>query len=195
MPNEGAYLGSVRSFDCLRGRCVIDSAEDGGCWHLRTAYGRPIPAGKTPKVWVFQRGSEPAIRAMWRYTHGDREIPPGVVVYRKCKTHDCVNPKHLAVGERGAYIRSIAKAGGYRSPAQLAGARKASAAQAKLTPQLRQWLLESPQNGCEAAHALGISQGRANTIRQQARKRLGTAAPSIFAMGAAMNSLAWRAAA
>lgn len=55
----------------------------------------------------------------------------------------------------------------------------------KLTPQLKQWLLESPQTGVEAAHALGITQGRANGIRAKERARV-AALPvsSVFALGA-----------
>ena len=58
MPHAlGAYLGSVRCIADVRLRCVVDDDAEGGCWHLRTAHGKPQPLGRVQRVWLHLRGS------------------------------------------------------------------------------------------------------------------------------------------
>ena len=180
----GVRLGGVASIDDLRGRCVVD--EDSGCWHLRTARGRPMPTDRRHVVWVFGVGHMTATRASWLLAHPGKSLKKKWVCYRTCDSYDCVAPGHVLSGTRSAWGAHMERSG---KAVTIAKTRANSTATPrstwKLTPQLKQWLLESPQTGVEATHALGITQGRANGIRAKERARV-AALPvsSVFALGA-----------
>ena len=179
----GTNLGSICSVETMRLRCVCDAHS--GCWHLRKANGGPMPRGHQT-VWIYGGRYMTPTRAMWELVRG-KPVPKGRIVWRKCDSYDCVNPKHLRIGSKRDEVRFNAKRGAFSSTAQIAAVRAAALANRKITTELRQWLVESPQTGVDAAHGLGISQGRANAIRQEMRRRVMTSASSIFAVGDAMN--------
>lgn len=178
---HGAYLGSIRTIEDLRQRCVMSS--DGDCWHLRTAHGRPLPRAQRHSIWIFGRGLLTATRGAWLLATGSLpQDQRGFVVFRSCESYDCVNPAHLKCGLRKTLIRHSVNAGTFETPARKAALKgfKASRPQAMVvTPELRVWLMESTQSGVEAAHGLGVTQGRANALRQAMRARPN----SVFSMG------------
>lgn len=94
MPHaHGTYLGSIRSIADVRLRCV--AADDGECWHLRTAHGKPqAKGGRVQRIWVHGRGSVSVTRAVWELAHG-RPMPRGRRGVRMCRTYDCANPAHI----------------------------------------------------------------------------------------------------
>jgi len=180
--DHGAYLGGVRDVESMRQRCVCD--EHTGCWHMRSARGRNL-VGKRQIVWVHGVGAMTVTRAMWLFAHG--EAPPANrVVARKCESQDCVRPEHLALMPRKALVRVQVKRGSFDTPKARESRRRAGERRRVVTAELRVWLIESTQSGVQAAHGLGITQARANLIRQEARQRLPSAACSVFAYGAGM---------
>jgi hypothetical protein len=186
---HGAHIGGVRTAEDLRLRCYCD--EEAGCWHFRMASGKKPT--KNPQVWLYGGKTMTVQRAMWELARGP--IKDGYVVSRACDSGDCINPKHLRCRTRAQTVADHKKRGKFKVPSKQRAARNTAAKRSALTPELRLWLLESPQTGVDAAHALGISQARANEIRAQTRKRHAKAAPSIFALGEAMNGPQyWRAA-
>jgi predicted XRE-type DNA-binding protein len=166
----------------MRLRCVCD--DDSGCWHLRSARGRPL-VGRRQIVWVHGRGTMTPMRAMWLFATGE-EAPQDKVVARKCDSRDCVNPEHLQVIKRQALVRRQHKQGIFNTPQHREAARRTAIARRVITEELRRWIVESSQSGVAVAHALGVTQSRVNAIRQHMRQRLLQAAPSVFAFGAAM---------
>lgn len=190
MPHEiGTRLGGLASAEDMRLRCHCDPAT--GCWHFRLASGKSYAKGQRQMVWLFGGRTTTPTRAMWEFSTG-RPIPPGLIVYRRCDSHDCVNPGHLRCGPKVDEVRMNVKRGTFNTPAKQASARAAGMWRSKLTPELRVWIMESSQTGVEVARVLGMSQGRINCIRQKLRASLPTAAPSVFALGAAMNSTPMR---
>lgn len=187
MPHEiGARLqGSLDSVNDMRQRCVIDKRT--GCWHLRSANGKPWRKGQRLNVWMPAAGkTTPARRAMWAFSTG-AEAPADRIVYLVCDAHDCIKPTHLRCGTKADEVAANAARGAYRVPSKVNAARRVGLSRRTITAEMRVWAMESGQSGVAVAHALGCSQGRVNAIRAEARKRLMSAAPSILAMGAAMN--------
>ena len=181
---HGAYLGSIRTVEDLRQRCVMD--KDSDCWHLRTARGRPMPSAHRHSIWIFGLGHFTATRGAWLLAHGSLpQQGKGRVVFRTCDSYDCVNPAHLQCGQRKTLIRHRISLGAFDTPARKAALESFKASRPQptvVTPELKVWLLESTQSGVDAAHALGVTQGRANCIRAEARKR----PASVFGMGAGL---------
>lgn len=195
MPHElGTRLnGSLASVDDMRQRCVIDKKT--GCWHLRSANGKPWRKGQRVNVWMHTTGkTTPARRAMWAFSTG-AEPPADRIVYLACASHDCVRPEHLRCGTKADECAANAARGAFRVPSKVQAARATGISRRTITAELRVWAMESRQSGVAVAHALGCSQGRVNAIRAEARKRLMSAAPSVFAFGAAMNHMHSRCAA
>lgn len=177
---KGARLDGIVCIEDIRQRCYVD--EDTGCWHLRTARGLPLPDdGKRKTLWVHGMGHLTVTRAAWHLGREGRPLPNGWRVYRKCASHDCANPAHMAAGTCKAWGRHMAASGKAVTPAKTMAARVVPKPHQKLTSELKRWLLESEQTGSDAAHALGITQGRANCIRAAHRKALAERpAASIF---------------
>lgn len=190
MPHKhGSNIGGAASVEDVRLRCVCDAETD--CWHLRTAHGRKQPRDRVHRLWVHGVGHMTATRAVWLLAHG--KLPqPHLRVRRSCESYDCVNPEHLECVTKSRHSRSLAH---HLTPRRLAVLRATVDKQRKLTGETLQWLLESTQSGAAVAHALGITQSRANALRARARKRAVRAAPSVFAFGAALNQRDYRSAA
>lgn len=178
---KGTRLDGIASLEDLRGRCVID--EDTGCWHLRTARGKPLPTGKVQRVWAHGIGHTTATRLSWMLTHPGQQMRKGYVAFRRCCSYDCVAPEHISAASPQMWGKHMAATGKATTKAKTIAARiqVRNLPQNKLTPETRAWLLESTQSGCDAAHGLGISQGRANIIRAEHRKAVvSRPAASIF---------------
>ncbi len=176
---KGTRLDGIVSLEDLRQRCVVD--EDTGCWHLRTARGKLLPRGDRHVVWVHGVGHITATRAAWMMSRPGKLLRNGYICFRTCDSYDCIAPRHISSGNRATWFKHITASGKARTPAKLAAVAALPKANQKLTPELRQWLLESTQSGGEAAHALGITQGRANEIRSRHRKALASRpAASVF---------------
>lgn len=177
-------LDGMRTLDDVRERCLVhrDDDPDAGCWRLRQGNGRI--ASPAYRAWNGNTGrSMPVARLVWSFAHPGRPLASSYCVWRCCGTPNCVNPQHLRAGPRSAWGRVLAARGVHKSPARREHCRRIGRARAGcvMTPELRRWLLESPQNGSEAAHGLGITQSRANFIRAEARRL--TRAASVFGAG------------
>lgn len=167
MPHEkGAYLGSVRSVEDLRGRCVCDAHT--GCWHLRTARGRSLPEDQTTVLWVHGLGKMSAARAAYLLSRG--KVPAqGMIAYRTCDTRECVNPGHIKATTRAVYARKhIAIRPGEATAAQRESLRRGYSKRQVLTPELKSWLIESSQSHGAAAHGIGICASRVSQVRRAA---------------------------
>lgn len=160
----GANIGGISNIEGLRMRCFCD--EHSGCWHLRTARGRPMPTARVQRVWVHGVGHVTATRGAW-LLHSGQTPPKRHVVARKCDSYDCVNPEHLGCISRATHSRKTAPKKGESTPAQRAALAIAVERQRKLTPELRQWLMESQQSSAAAAHGLGIASSRAAELRRR----------------------------
>lgn len=161
----GTYLGSVRNLEDLRCRCVMD--QDTQCWHLKTARGRAMPRGRESfPVNVYQRGKIPATRVAWEFGRG-KAPAAGSVVWRACKSYDCVNPKHLRNGSRQDFVAWQTKKGVQRSILHRLKTQAIVRARpnVKLTEELAQWVRESPQSAANAAHALAVPKSKVIAIR------------------------------
>ena len=184
MPHQhGTKLDGLDSVEAMRLRCVCDRHT--GCWHLRTARGKPIPRGGRQIVFIHGGGTATSTRAMWAF-HTGKPAPEDKIVARKCDSHDCVNPEHLTLTTRQALVKRQVKRGDFSTPQHIHNAQRAAEARRVLTSELRVWILESTQSGKAVAAALGVSQSRVNLLRQEARKRLPVAASSVFAYGQGM---------
>lgn len=176
---KGTRLDGIATLEDLRQRCVVD--EETGCWHLRTARGRALPQDQRHVLWVFGIGHVTATRAAWMLAHPGRQLHNGRVCFRSCDSYDCVAPDHIVSGSRKAWGAHMARSGKAVTAAKSQANRHGRRSTWKLTPELKQWLLESPQTGIEVAHALGITQGRANAIRAKGRAELNARpATSVF---------------
>jgi hypothetical protein len=180
---HGTYLGSIRCLETLRERCVMD--KDGDCWHLRTARGRPMQKGLIQRVFVFGHGHCTATRAAWVLAGRPLPTQKNMVIFRACEQYDCVNPAHLKAGTRRTLTRQMIDTKRFDTEARRAAQQKFFASRpmaTKVTPELKVWLIESTQSGVEVAHGLGVTQGRANALRAEARKR----PASVFNLGAGL---------
>lgn len=181
---HGTYLGSIRCLDTLRERCVVD--KDGGdCWRLRSARGRLLPKGRVQRIWVHGHGHCTATRGAWLLAGRPLPTHKHMVIFRTCEQYDCVNPEHLKAGIRKTLTRQMIDTKRFDTEARRAAQLKFFAARptpTKVTPELKAWLLESTQSGVDAAHGLGVTQGRANVLRAEARKR----PASVFSLGAGL---------
>jgi len=178
---KGTRLDGIVTLEDLRARCVVDDEEDGGCWHLRGARGQAMPKGDRHMVWLHGIGHATATRAAWMLRNPGKQLRNGWIAFRTCQSYDCV--RHVTSANRQTWGRHMKASGKSRTPAKTAA--QLIVAQGlphtKLTPELRAWLLESTQSGSEVAHALGITQGRANCIRAAHRKAVASRpAASVF---------------
>lgn len=204
-PNKGRCIGGIRTLEDLRGRCFVDPPEAGGCWHLRTAYGRPVPhrPGQHQALHVHDVGTMTAPRAalvLHRCEQTGVAFASALaelgkrVVYRCCGTHDCVNPEHLRRGTRAQSILTAQRDGRVDMQKVARVAAETGRARARLTPEMQLWIVQSTQSGREVARAVGVCEQRISRIRVQARRRAALAAPSVFALGDAANVRRRRAA-
>lgn len=177
MPHEhGAYLGSIRCLADLYDRCVIN--RESGCWHMRTANGKPMPPGATYDVWMHGRGLVSFRRAAWTLKHG--EPATDQLVYGDCPSYDCANPAHAKCMTRAAHGRMIRKRGTLRGRGwQCLINRESNKFRRKLTDELILWAAQSPQTAEMAAHGLGVSKSLVIKVRSGSKRRNDVSA-SVF---------------
>ena len=95
-----------------------------------------------------------AHRAAYIEAHGD--IPEGLDVMHACDNRKCINPEHLSVGTRSDNMRDCASKGRIYSPT------------AKLTPEQKQYVLDSPLHAVELAKELPVTARAIRGMRQRA---------------------------
>jgi len=180
----GTHLGGVRTHEDLRGRCVID--DDTGCWHLRTANGRPMPRDKVHRVYMWGRGALSALRVAWELKTG-QPVPAGQVVYRTCSSYDCI--RHITSGTKAEQGEHQRKTGALRGTVA-ASIRNTRVGQAlgKITPELALWAMESDQTLREAAHGLGVTTNVVWRVRRGISWRAMASGSSVFGGGAHATS-------
>lgn len=179
---KGTRLDGVASIEDIRGRCVMD--EDCGCWHMRSARGRPMPEGKVHKIHIHGLGVMTVTRAVWLLAHPGQSIPDRWRAYRTCTSYDCANPEHISIGTNQRFGAVQRRTGKSKSAKKTAAIREMAAKRRILTPELRQWLIESTQSDGAAGHGLGIKHSRANQIRAAHRKAMAERpAASVFDFG------------
>lgn len=108
MARCGKY-GLIRNASDVLRRCQIDKAT--GCWIWQ---GATIGSNRTPAIWTFdaEKGEKRTMsgpRAVWTLVFG---APPvgGKMVYRRCCTNLCLNPRHLDTGTKadiGEHLRRV----------------------------------------------------------------------------------------
>jgi hypothetical protein len=179
---HGAHLDGVRNIKGIRLRCVC---QDNGCWSFRTARGKMMPKGRRHVVWLFGRGPVSVPRAVWELKTG-QTIPEGWRAFRTCDSYDCANPKHIDAGPPSDYGKALTARGVFKVNAT--NARRIGLAQSKLTPELRQWAVESTQSATKAAHGLGVGKSIVATARKRQRDLWQRSAPSVFAYAQAANN-------
>lgn len=173
----GTILDGIRCLETLKAKCVIDRQSD--CWLMRKADGSMAPPQHRVQFAVDRR-SYLAARLAWQLAHPKYTLPKGHVVWRCCDSPACVNPDHLRGGPKLLWGQHVAARGIFKTPEKREAAIKASRGRCVLTPELRQWLLESSQSNTDAAHGLGIGHTRASQIRIAARRLTSTAPASVF---------------
>jgi hypothetical protein len=155
----GAYLGGIRTVECLRQRSRV--CPDSGCWH----WGLAIVQG-VPKVHFVTPDTGKRMHARGRraalYLQRGRDLKPGHVAYaaRMCHSTDCVNPAHCVSGNRAAHGASLTRSGA------IAGNPKRSDASRrmwdergrKLTPAMVLHIRQSTESTYELARQLGVAQ-------------------------------------
>lgn len=169
----GTYLGGIRTLADLRARCKVDECT--GCWHLRTALGKPYPTGKRQAVHVYGKGSMPVLRVAYELSRGE-PIPADRVVFRKCTSYDCIAPLHILRGTRQMMLQYQAKRGSHCTEAKIEANRRAGLARSRLSLELRQWIAESPQSSKELGDLLEIANTHISKLRQNMRAGQGVAA-------------------
>lgn len=163
MPHaQGAYLGSVRCIADVRLRCVVD--DECGCWHLRTAHGKPQPRGRVHRLWVHGRGAVSATRAVWEL---DRGMPmlKGRRAVRVCESYDCVNPQHLKALTHAEAQRWIVGAGEHLTAARRLQLRTIQRGRRKLTDAQVREIRHSGASAAGLARAFGVSPTTVVSVR------------------------------
>jgi hypothetical protein len=159
--------GTLACLETLRMRCVCDDVD--GCWHLRTARGRPLPDDSRHVVWVAREGHMTATRAAWLFAKG-KHAPKDWLIVRRCDSYDCVNPKHLRAVTRPKHGALLRKRGRTKTTAKTIAAKLNGLKRSRLTPELRRWMVESEQPSHAVAHALGVVTSHVINLRRRARE-------------------------
>lgn len=161
--STGTYLGGIRHLHDLRDRCYVDPA---GCWHLRTARGRPMPKGSRHVIWVYEKGCVSVPKAAMELA--GRSVPNGHVAYRTCTSYDCANPEHMSTRTRSDHSRTV---GAGHIATKTVANRVAGAKRSKVSPQGRARLAYSQERLVDLAREFGISVSWASAIRARERQK------------------------
>lgn len=159
----GTYLGSVRTLNDLRRRCVCPDGDD--CWHFRRAHGGAPRPGQTAKVWVHGVGSRTVTQAAWLLA-GNLGPAPGALVARTCPSGDCANPAHMAEMLRRALTDRYPV-----RPYQSQGAQAAGVVRRKVPPWAFYRVADYSRTAAELAAEFGCSAGCINAIRSRVRRQ------------------------
>jgi hypothetical protein len=164
--------GSLHNTESLRQRSVVDKDEDGGCWHLRMANGRPLPDDHRHVLWVHGRGHMTATRAAWFFATG-KDAPPRWRVVRTCASYDCVRYEHLQAVTKQRHGALLARAGRSSSPRKTIANRINGAQRSRVTAELHEWLHESEQSAVELAPVVGLCKSYIAWLRANPRAAVG----------------------
>lgn len=152
---HGTYLGSVRTIDDVRDRCVID--QETQCWHLRMRLtGKPAPQGRTPRLYLYGIGGVSATRAVWELVHG-KPMPNGRRAVHKCQSHDCCNPEHIRAMIHSDAQRYIVGKWCDMSPARKASLRKLQLQRRRLSLEQLAEIRHSAESSASIARKFGVS--------------------------------------
>jgi hypothetical protein len=159
---HGAYLGGIRSVECIRQRCVMD--EETGCWHMRSAHGRALPkgTGKVQRIWIYGRGAVSLVRAVWELDKG-HPMQAGRRGARICDSHDCANPAHIRALRESEAMSLIV---GRRSPRRDEQLRRLQHARRKFTSEQVCEIRASDASSYVLARELGVSPTTITSIRR-----------------------------
>ena len=152
----GAYLGGVRTVECLRQRSVIDDVT--GCWHWRLA-----TEGNVPKVsLILPDGSRTSMRGRRAALFlAGAKLRPAVFAIPRCKSADCVNPDHVWPGTRAQHGKWLSSDGRLRNqPSRAAANQRAKRARKnlKLSIEKAREIRASTETQSELARRFGVSQ-------------------------------------
>ena len=153
---HGTYLGSVRTLDDVRERCVIDP--DTGCWHLRMRLsGKPAPkGGRTLRLHLFGRGGVSATKAVWELQRG-KPLPKGRRAVRTCDSHDCCNPDHISAMTTSDAQRYIVGRYCDMTPARRAALHRMQVKRRRLSLEQLAEIRHSPESSAALARKFGVS--------------------------------------
>jgi len=160
---EGAYLGGARTSEDVMGRCVIDA--DTGCWHLRTARGKPQKKGRTSRIWIHGRGQVSATRAVWELTHAGK-LPAHRRAVRMCESFDCANPAHIKALTHSEFQRHVIGGWHDMTPARQANLLRIARARRRFTPEQVAEIRHSTLSVAAMARKLGCSRCAVQDIRK-----------------------------
>lgn len=147
----------------LRDRCFVED----GHWIWSGAF-----AGAVPRIWApdYTKGgkmtSQAGARAVWHVKTG-KPIPAGFRVFRTCDRPGCIAPRCIACQdptERGAEVAASDVLKG--SVQRMVNSRKTGRARSKLSPQLIDQILTSPEKGYVLAGQLGLSKTTVSKVRK-----------------------------
>lgn len=183
---KGADLGGVRTLDDLMLRCHVDA--DTGCWHWRGAMQTRSNGSSEPRVWLADECRTVTIRRAAWLLAGKRELRNGETVWCRCRCENCGNPAHMSAGTKaqwGAWVHQRGHLRGRPERSAINRRNKLESGQTKLTPELVQWAIESPQLGVDAAWGLDVSPTTLSRVRL--RKTFAPLVPAASIFGLAMQ--------
>lgn len=171
----------IRSLDDLRERCYVDP--DTHCWHWRGAMSRSNGRDE-PRLYLPDMGRVVTLpRAAWHLAGKPVPQVQHLTIWRRCACSACGNPAHLKAGSRAQWGAWMSERGHLRGRPErrLINRRiKIECGQARITPELAEWIRDSHQNGREVAHALGISDKIVSRVRTGANWAPVVQAASVF---------------
>lgn len=186
-------MAGIYTIDDIRARCRVD--EETGCWNWACACSNSR-GNKEPRLWLPQEERTVTLPYAAWVLSGRPPLLDGQVVWRKCRSSVCGNPKHMMAATRKERGELVARSGTLRgNVARRLKSVLAVRSRSPITAELARWAIESPQNGREVAHALGVTETTVSAIRRRKRWRPVAAAASIFAVGEAWNASMMREAA
>lgn len=178
----GTDLGGIRTVNDLRDRCHVDDIT--GCWIWKHAAPQGVPhvhfVHPVRKVRTTAKGR----RASLIIASG-HDLPRGHVAWRKACCHEdlCVNPAHACSGTKAEWGKWLTKTGAVKNlPSKSAGAKRAWDRRGrKITPEMRQIILNDPASNEKLAKRLGVSSFAIWSCRQGLSHRPGTPGSSVWA--------------
>lgn len=155
---HGAYLGGIRTVECLRQRSRIDPVS--GCWHWGLSLTRGVPIlhmvtpddGRRIKI----RGRRAAL-----YLQRGKDLGKGQFAFARtcCESVDCVNPEHARSGNKKALVAWALAAGrfteAHKSEAHASAWDKRGR---RLTPEMVREIRSTDENTHSLARRFGVSQ-------------------------------------
>ena len=165
MSTMGAYLGTIRNIEELRGRCFVDPCTD--CWHYRWGKSKGMPSVNL----LLADGSRKTFkgrRAALVVLNGFVNLPSKTVTYPGCDSVDCINPDHTRKGSRKAMLIATDKGRG-RYDVRLRNLAKGAEKMRKLTEEQVIAIGNSNESLSKLCAEHGVSASRIKALRRRAR--------------------------